>query len=304
MCALCAQRCVRSANAPRQCAPQDEHGQERLTQHSVHCFACGGRSALACVAYRDALHGAARGAVRASAALAAALVAARGETEAAAAVRAPCAAVLEACAALRAAPRDGRAATCRALVRRGAAVKDAAREATELAGAPTREEGDLPSSNGHNEDNIDDDDGDSCDYDAAPTAAEAACAAAAAPLLAAALNLLQPLLRVTAAAGEVADGGAVAAALDGALASYDEVAGEAEAFAAALWPPQEAPLLRRHAAALAAAAQRVPAAAAALQMSDGELARALGAAAAAVADAHRAAAPRLCADVAPMGEDD
>ena len=174
------------------------------------------------------------------------------------------------------------AATSKALVVAGAAVKNAVQEAKGMG---------QEADNASGADNEGDD---SCDFDEAATPHEAAVITAAVPLLNACLAVLQPVLRTLFACDTAT---ASVAALDTVLTTYRRLASHVDAFTAALWPPQEPELLRQHCVAMGQAASELPNALAPLCGTSGEHASALQAH---VQDVGRAVAACIAALDAPM----
>jgi hypothetical protein len=123
-------------------------------------------------------------------------------------------------------------------VNAGASVKNAVSEAKQmLAPAAEREE------------NCVEEDDDSCGFDEKATPHEAGVIVAAIPLLDTCLAVLQPVLRGL-ADNQKAGGEVPIAALDALVHSYTRLAADVDGFTAALWPPQEEELLRRHCTAM------------------------------------------------------
>jgi hypothetical protein len=201
---------------------------------------CAAQSAVACIASKTAILDSARAALTAAAAVAEQAEAHRAESSDSGRqllIRAAAAAgqAIERCST--AASMHPCAATARALVNAGASVKNAASEAKQML-APAAEE-----------ENCVDEDGDSCGFDEKATPHEAAVIVAAIPLLDTCLAVLQPVLRGLAdkqkAGSEVSN-----TSLDALVHSYSRLAADVDAFTAALWPPQEEELLRRHCTAM------------------------------------------------------
>ena len=202
---------------------------------------CAAQSAVACIASKTAILDSARAALTAAAAVAQQAEAHSAESSdsgrqllvrATAAAGAAC----ERCST--AASLHPCAATARALVNAGASVKNAVSEAKQmLAPAAEREE------------NCVEEDDDSCGFDEKATPHEAGVIVAAIPLLDTCLAVLQPVLRGL-ADNQKAGGEVPIAALDALVHSYTRLAADVDGFTAALWPPQEEELLRRHCTAM------------------------------------------------------
>ena len=243
---------------------------------------CAAQAPSQCLATRDALRSGLRQAVGALTAVAEVADHHVAEGDAAArqqVVRAAAAAGEAAKSFAAAAAVNQCAATSRALVTAGAAVKNAVQEAKGMG-----QEADTAVSG------ADDD----CDFDEAATPHEAAVIAAAVPLLNACLAVLQPVLRTL----FVCDANtASVAALDAVLTTYRRLASHVDAFTAALWPPQEPELLRVHCVAMGQAASELPNALGPLCGASGEHASSLQAH---VEDVGRAVAACIAALDAPL----
>ena len=241
-----------------------------------------------CLATRDALRSGLRQAVGALATVAevAKQHVAEGDAAAAQQVVRAAAAAGEAAESFAVAARVTQcAATSRALVTAGAAVKNAVQEAKGMA----QETDSAPAGA------ADDEGDDSCgDFDEPATPQEAAVIAAALPLLNACLVVLQPVLRTLFACDPAT---ASVPALDAVLTTYRRLASHVDEFTAALWPPQEPELLRQHCVAMEHEASGLPTALGPLCGASGEHASALHAH---VEDVGRAVAACMAALDAPL----
>jgi hypothetical protein len=227
---------------------------------------CAAEAPSQCLATRDTLRNGLRQAVGALAAVAEVTEHHVGEADALArqqVVRAAAAAGEAATRFATAAAVNQCAATSKALVVAGAAVKNAVQEARgmgEAASAPSE---------------LADDEGDHSpsdfDFEEPATPHEAAVIATAGPLLNACLAVLQPVLRTLFASNATAS----VPALDAVLTTYRRLTSHVDAFTAALWPPQEPELLRLHCVAMGHAASDLPNALAPLCGTSGEHASAL-----------------------------